>query len=123
MRAIREQWKSSRPTSPATRDTRGDLPAEIHPSARGREQTGARYGVIVQADEFLGLSTVLVAPTSTNAVVTSFRPPATIGGTVTRVLVEQTVALDLDRLGRSAGHLESEELRALDEALALVLGL
>src|SRR5882672_7954745 len=35
--------------------------------ARGREQRGARYAVIVQADEFLELSTTLVAPTSASA--------------------------------------------------------
>jgi mRNA interferase MazF len=34
------------------------LPAPRSPS--GHEQRGARYAVVVQADEFLGLSTVLV---------------------------------------------------------------
>ena len=43
-------------------------------AARGDEQRGARYAVVVQADEFLGLSTVLVAPTSASAAPTSFRP-------------------------------------------------
>jgi len=42
---------------------------------------------------------------------------------VTRVLVEQTTVVDPQRLGRSAGRLEASELRAVDEALALVLGL
>lgn len=90
---------------------------------RGREQQGARYAVIVQADEFLGLSTVLVAPTSTGARPASFRPVITRDGTTTRVLVEQTTVVDPQRLGRSAGRLEAGELRAVDEALVLVLGL
>jgi mRNA-degrading endonuclease toxin of MazEF toxin-antitoxin module len=30
---------------------------------RGHEQSGARYAVVVQADEFLHLSTTIVAPT------------------------------------------------------------
>ncbi len=47
----------------------------------------------------------------------------TIAGTGTRILVEQTVAVDPRRLGRSAGRLDTPELRALDEALTLVLGL
>lgn len=34
---------------------------------RGHEQRGARYAVIVQADEFLDLLTTIVAPTSTGA--------------------------------------------------------
>jgi mRNA interferase MazF len=89
----------------------------------GREQRGARYAVVVQADEFLGLSTVLVSPTSTSALPTSFRPTITLEGTETRVLVEQTTVVDPQRLGASAGRLDASELRAVDEALLLVLGL
>lgn len=90
---------------------------------RGHEQHGARYAVIVQADEFLDLSTVLVAPTSTSARPASFRPTITLGSEETRVLVEQTTVVDPQRLGRSAGRLDASELRAVDEALTLVLGL
>jgi mRNA interferase MazF len=91
--------------------------------ARGHEQRGARYAVVVQADEFLDLSTTLVAPTSTSAIPASFRPSVTIEGDLTRILVEQTTVVDPQRLGRSAGRLEPSELRAVDEALLLVLGL
>ena len=91
--------------------------------ARGHEQPGARYAVIVQADELLGLSTVLVSPTSTSARPTSFRPTIAVAREETRVLVEQTTVVDPERLGRSAGRLEAEELRSVDEALMLVLGL
>lgn len=90
---------------------------------RGHEQRGARYAVIVQADDFLELSTTLVAPTSTSARPTSFRPTITVDGRDTRVLVEQTAVVDPQRLGRSVGRLEASELRAVDEALALILGL
>jgi mRNA interferase MazF len=92
-------------------------------AARGHEQRGARYAVIVQADEFLDLSTTLVAPTSTRARAASFRPTITIGKQETRVLVEQTTVVDPQRLGRSAGRLGAHELRAVDEALGLMLGL
>jgi mRNA interferase MazF len=90
---------------------------------RGHEQSGARYAVVVQADEFLDLSTVLVAPTSTSARAASFRPTIVLEGSETRVLVEQTTVVDPQRLGRSAGRLDASELRAVDEALILVLGL
>ncbi len=90
---------------------------------RGHEQRGARYAVIVQADEFLGLSTTLVSPTSTSALPASFRPTVAIGGRETRVLVEQTTVVDPQLLGSSAGRLDARELRAVDEALSLVLGL
>jgi mRNA interferase MazF len=91
--------------------------------ARGNEQRGPRYAVVVQADELLALSTVLVSPTSTAAPPRSFRPTIEIDGTPTRVLVEQTTAVSPERLGDSAGRLSAGELRSLDEALALVLGL
>lgn len=91
--------------------------------AIGHEQHGARYAVIVQADEFLGLSTVLVAPTSTGARAASFRPLIALEGAETRVLAEQTTVVDPQRLGASAGRLDGAELRAVDEALSLVLGL
>jgi mRNA interferase MazF len=79
--------------------------------------------VVVQADEFLGLSTVLVAPTSTSARAASFRPVITLSGTETRVLVEQTSVVDPQRLGATAGRLSAVEQRAVDDALALILGL
>ncbi len=91
--------------------------------ARGREQRGARYGVVVQVEELLSLSTVLVAPTSRSARPATFRPPIQLDGTKTRVLVEQTTVVDPQRLGRSAGRLDATDMRAVDEALALVFGL
>jgi mRNA interferase MazF len=91
--------------------------------ARGHEQRGGRYAVVVQADEFLGLSTVIVAPTSTGARPASFRPALTIGDTETRVLVEQVTVVDPERLGESAGRLSASELQNVDEALALILGI
>ena len=97
------------------------LPPPRH--ARGHEQQGSRYAVVVQADELLGLSTLLVSPTSTSARAASFRPTITLAGDETRVLVEQTTVVDPQRLGRSAGRLDAHELRAVDEALMLVLGL
>jgi mRNA interferase MazF len=91
--------------------------------ARGHEQRGARYAVVVQAEEFLGLSTVIVAPASTSARAASFRPPITIAGTDTRVLVEQVTVVDPERLGAGAGRLSATELRTVDDALGLILGL
>jgi mRNA interferase MazF len=92
-------------------------------SARGREQSRARYAVVVQANELLALSTVLVAPTSTGASPATFRPEIRVGGTMTRVMTDQLRAVDAGRLGRSAGRLEASELYAVDRALATVLSL
>lgn len=91
--------------------------------ARGHEQRGARYAVVVQADEFLALSTVLVSPTSPSARPASFRPAIRLDGVTTRVLVEQSTVVDPERLGRPAGCLDADELQALDDAVALIFGL
>jgi mRNA interferase MazF len=91
--------------------------------ARGPEQRGLRFAVVVQADELLALSTVLVSPTSSSAPARSFRPAIEIDGRKARVLVEQTTAITPDRLGQSAGRLSATELRDLDAALGLVFGL
>lgn len=103
--------------------TRGDVYRVRLARARGHEQRGTRYAVVVQADELLGLSTVLVAPTSRAAAPATFRPSIAVTGEATRVLVEQTRAVDVERLGALAGQLTSQELRAVDDALALVLDL
>lgn len=97
------------------------LPAPT--GARGHEQRGARYAVVVQADDFLGLGTVLVAPTSTGARAATFRPSVDVQGTRTRVLVEQATVVDPRRLGGSAGRLDAWEMHAVDEALRLILAL
>jgi mRNA interferase MazF len=103
--------------------TRGDVYRVRLPKGSGGEQRGPRYAVIVQADALLGLSTVLVAPTSRSALAASFRPQVEVGGELTRVMVEQLRALDLRRLDEFAGHLGPDEMRAVDEALSLVLAL
>ena len=90
--------------------------------ARGHEQSGSRYVVVVQSDQ-LPLSTWLVAPISTAARAASFRPEVEISGRVTRVLAEQTAAVDPGRLGKSAGYLSLEEMRRVDAALRIVLEL
>jgi mRNA interferase MazF len=92
-------------------------------AVRGHEQAGAWYGVVLQADELLALSTVIIAPTSTSALPASFRPEVAIDGQRTRVLVEQIGAVDPSRLGESHGLLARDELHDVDRALAIVLGL
>ncbi|HUF34256.1 MAG TPA: type II toxin-antitoxin system PemK/MazF family toxin [Acidimicrobiales bacterium] len=102
---------------------RGDVYHFKLPKGTGHEQHGQRFGVVVQANEFLPRSVVLVAPTSTSARPASFRPEIDLEGQATRVLVEQLGAVDASRLGDLCGHLSPEELWGVDEALATVLGL
>lgn len=102
---------------------RGDIHRFRLPKGVGREQHGDRFGVIVQADELLPRSVVLVAPTSRSARPASFRPEIDVDGTSTRVLVEQVGAVDATRLGKVVGHATAQEMWAIDESLQVVLGL
>jgi mRNA interferase MazF len=102
---------------------RGDI-HEFRPlRGSGHEQRGRRYGVIVQANELLPRSVVLVAPTSRSARPASFRPEIDLLGDATRVLVEQVGAVDASRLGKLVGHVSPEQQWGIDEALLTVLAL
>ena len=103
---------------------RGDLYRLKAPKqARGRDQQGARFALVVQSDD-LPLSTRLIAPTSTGRRGASFRPEVEIDGAKTRVMLEQMTVVDPEvRLGDFAGRLTAAEMHAVDRALAAVLGL
>lgn len=102
---------------------RGDLfRVNAARGALGREQQGGRLAVVVQSD-FVQPSTLLVAPTSTSAKWAHYRPEIEVAGTQTRVLIEQTMAVDPQRLGEFAGRLDAQELGAIDDALRLVFAL
>lgn len=102
---------------------RGDVYALTLTKATGQEQRGDRYGVVLQADEMLPRSVVVIAPTSRSARAASYRPEIELAGETTRVLVEQIGAVDVQRLGVLAGHVSREELWGIDDALLTVLGL
>lgn len=102
---------------------RGDVHAVPLPRGRGRVQHGRRFAVIVQADDLLALSTVVICPTSTSAPPASFHPEIDLDGEPTRVLCEMVGAIDARNLGDHIAHLGFDELRAVDDALLLVLGL
>ncbi len=102
---------------------RGDVHAIKLPQRRGRVQHGRRYAVVVQADDLLALSTVVVCPTSQSAPPASFHPEVAIGDESSRVLCEMVGAVDARALGKQVGHLTLEEMHGIDDALLLVLGL
>ena len=102
---------------------RGEVYRFRTPKGVGLEQQGVRYGVVVQADELLPRSVVIVAPTSRSARPASFRPEIAVAGDTTRVLVEQLGAVDAQRLGDRVGYLSPDELWSIDDALITVLGL
>jgi mRNA interferase MazF len=101
--------------------------ADVHeiklPHRRGHVQHGPRFAVIVQADDLLGLSTIVICPTSTSAPAASFHPEIEVGDEPTRVLCEMVGAVDARALGAQVGHLAAADMRDVDEALSLVLAL
>lgn len=103
---------------------RGDLyRLKASRDARGHEQAGSRYAVVVQSDD-LPLSTWIIAPTSTGRRAASFRPEIEVNGTTTRVMVEQLTVIDpQSRVGEFAGRLDSSEMHAVDAAVQAVLAL
>lgn len=102
---------------------RGDVYAIKLPQRRGRVQHGRRFAVVVQTDELLALSTVVVCPTSQSAPPASFHPEIDVAAEPTRVLCEMVGAVDERALSKQVGHLTLDEVRAIDDALLLVLGL
>lgn len=104
---------------------RGDLyRLRVPRDARGHEQQGRRYAVVLQVDELAPLSTWVVAPTSTSAPERSFRPTIQLDGIPTRVVVDQMTAVDhATRLGDFSGRLSTQEWLAVERAMRVVLGL
>ncbi|AHH22345.1 PemK-like protein [Nocardia nova SH22a] len=92
------------------------------PGARGHEQRGNRYCVVIQSDRFAS-STVIVALTSTGAGPAIYRPEIEFDGTSTRILTDQIFTVTPERLGEFKGSLSGQELSELDRALMLKLGL
>jgi len=66
---------------------------------------------------------LVVIPTSTSARPATFRPEIIVEGRSTRVLCEQIRTVDAQRLGATIGMLSAAELRAVEDALELVLEL
>jgi mRNA interferase MazF len=86
-------------------------------------QHGSRFAVIVQADDLLALSTIVVCPTSTSTPPASFHPEVEVRAEPTRVMCEMVGAVDARALGEHVGHLTFDEMRSIDDALQLVLDL
>lgn len=91
------------------------------PSARGNEQQGRRYAVIIQSDRFAS-GTVTVALTSTRAGPAIYRPENELEGSKTHVLTDQIHSVAPERLGEFQGSLDGSELAELDRALLLKFG-
>ena len=96
----------------------------------GSEQGGHRPALILQNDIGNQLSPVVIVAAITSRPSARSRPidvqlEEGAGGLEqpSRVLLNQIRTIDKRRLGRCVGHLTEEQMRAVDEALKLSLGL
>ena len=102
---------------------RGDIHAARFGRVSGHEQAGATPALVLQAEGMAGWSTVIVAPLSSSARESVFRPRVEQKGKETRVLLESTRALDNGRNGKKLGSLSADEMIDVNIALKKVLGL
>lgn len=104
---------------------RGDVYHLRASQARGHEQTGPRFAVVVLASRLEHLSTWLVVPTSTRANPYVFRPTIEIPGKgETRALCDALTAVDPQaRLGDLVGFLPLDQMQRIDYALTGLLDL
>jgi len=104
---------------------RGDVVLAVVPSDLGRP----RPGVVVQADEFNELSTVVICPISSDLQdKVRLRPilealPSNGLRFRSQIMTDKMIALRRDRVRSVIGHLDSETSEQLDRALLVVLGL
>ena len=103
---------------------RGDIyELRANPHAKGHEQQGRRYAVVLQSDT-VPLSTVIAAPTTTHSWGASFHPEVELNGRSSRILIEQMVCVDpAIRFNRKVGRASPAEQADIDRAVKLVLGL
>lgn len=105
---------------------RGDVFRLRPPShARGHEQRGDRFAVVVQASRLEHLSTWHVVPTSTRARAAVYRPEVGVPGAgPSLALCDAMSSVDPQgRPGQRVGRLSPEEMVSIDRALLGLLDL
>ena len=102
---------------------------EIWTVAGGAPYAGKpRPAVIVQDDRFDATDSILVCPLTTNPTSAPiFRLPVEPGSsglrTACRIMVDKLTAVPKKRVGRCVGSLAAEDVRALNRAVFVFLGL
>ena len=105
---------------------RGDI---LTLAVKGESGGKPRPAVVVQADPFEAHSTIIVCPFTTNPVeAAAFRvviEPSSFNALAERsaLMVDRLLCVSRDKIGPSVGRLRPDELKRLDRALLIVLGL
>jgi mRNA interferase MazF len=98
-------------------------PVDLGDAKRGHEQRGRRLGLVISIEQN-AWSTVTVAPTSTRAQASVFRPEAVIAGRETRILVDQIRTIDVAYVaGELVDYLSRDTMAEIEHAMSRYLGL
>jgi mRNA interferase MazF len=104
---------------------RGDLVVIVGPGEMGKP----RPAVVVQSDLLGPRDTIIICPLSSEVNRAGHIRPAVVptsgNGLVaaSQVMVERVAAINTSRIRRRIGHLSAVEMREIDRALMIVLGL
>ncbi|WP_322645508.1 type II toxin-antitoxin system PemK/MazF family toxin [Oerskovia flava] len=91
--------------------------------ARGHEQGGRRYGLVLSPTDF-PWSVATIVPTSTRAHRTQFRPELEVADQTTVFLIDQVRTIDVDYIvGDPVDYLHHDDLAKVEDALSRYLGL
>ncbi|WP_462188215.1 type II toxin-antitoxin system PemK/MazF family toxin [Frankia sp. CcWB2] len=98
-------------------------PVDLGDAKRGHEQRGRRLGLVLSMEQNTW-STVTIAPTSTSAQASTFRPEVIIAGRSTRILIDQIRTIDSAYVaGELVDYLSRDDMAQVEHTLSCYLGL
>ncbi|WP_277870118.1 MULTISPECIES: type II toxin-antitoxin system PemK/MazF family toxin [unclassified Frankia] len=98
-------------------------PVDLGDAKRGHEQRGRRLGLVLSMEQNTW-STVTIAPTSTSAQASTFRPEVIIAGRSTRILIDQIRTIDSAYVaGELVDYLSRDDMAQVEHTLSRYLGL
>lgn len=96
---------------------------DLGDAERGHEQRGRRLGLVLSPTD-MSWTVVTIAPGSTSAQPSVFRPEVEFGGQRTRFLVDQIRTVDTSFVrGEPVHYLGRDEMAEVERAVARYLGL
>jgi mRNA interferase MazF len=98
-------------------------PVDLGDTKRGHEQRGRRLGLVISLEQD-DWSTVTIAPTSTSAQASVFRPEVVVAGRVTKILIDQIRAMDVSYVtGELVDYLSRDDMAGVEHSLSRYFGL
>ena len=91
--------------------------------ASRHERHGRRLGLVISIEQN-AWSTVTIAPTSTSAQVSVFRPEVVVAGRETKILIDQIRTIDVSYVtGELVDYLSRDDMAQVEHSLSRYFGL